>query len=97
MTSNLGTSLIAAHHTGLHAGGRRPDLREMKDRVMEEMKRAFPAEFINRYRRHHRCSTRCRCATSSRFIRLMIDKINKQLTAKGIELVLTPAAEAVSW
>ena len=34
------------------------------------------------------------CLLILQIIRLMIDKINKQLAEKGIELILTPAAEA---
>ena len=67
---------------------------KMKDRVMEEMKRAFRPEFINRIDDiivFHALSL----AHIQQIIRLMIDKINKQLTEKGIQLVLTPAAEAV--
>src|SRR2546421_658692 len=66
---------------------------KMKDRVMEEMKRALRPEFINRIDDiivFHALSL----AHIQQIIRLMIDKINKQLTAKGIELILTPAAEA---
>ncbi|HZF04546.1 MAG TPA: AAA family ATPase, partial [Patescibacteria group bacterium] len=95
MTSNLGTSLIGKRITpGFMQEGDDQTYEKMKDRVMEEMKRAFRPEFINRIDDiivFHALSL----AHIQQIIRLMIDKINKQLTAKGIELVLTPAAEAV--
>ncbi|PYN07093.1 MAG: ATP-dependent Clp protease ATP-binding subunit ClpC [Candidatus Rokuibacteriota bacterium] len=94
MTSNLGTSLIGKRITpGFMQEGEDASYEKMKDRVMEEMKRAFRPEFINRIDDiivFHALSL----AHIQQIIRLMIDKINKQLTAKGIELILTPAAEA---
>ena len=94
MTSNLGTSLIGKRTTpGFMQEGEDASYEKMKDRVMEEMKRAFRPEFINRIDDiivFHALSL----AHIQQIIRLMIDKINKQLTAKGIELILTPAAEA---
>jgi ATP-dependent Clp protease ATP-binding subunit ClpC len=64
----------------------------MKDRVMEELKRAFRPEFINRIDDiivFHSLSE----AHIKEIIRLMIARINGQLREKGIELTLTPAAE----
>jgi ATP-dependent Clp protease ATP-binding subunit ClpC len=94
MTSNLGTSLIGKRITpGFMQEGDDATYEKMKDRVMEEMKRAFRPEFINRIDDiivFHALSL----PHIQQIIRLMIDKINKQLTEKGIELVLTPAAEA---
>jgi ATP-dependent Clp protease ATP-binding subunit ClpC len=60
---------------------------------MEELKRAFRPEFINRIDDiivFHSLSLE----HITEIIRLMIMRINKQLTEKGIELVLTPAATA---
>jgi len=95
MTSNLGTSLIGKRITpGFMQEGEDSTYEKMKDRVMDEMKRAFRPEFINRIDDiivFHALSL----PHIQQIIRLMIDKINKQLTEKGIELVLTPAAETV--
>ena len=95
MTSNLGTSLIGKRITpGFMQEGEDSTYEKMKDRVMEEMKRAFRPEFINRIDDiivFHALSL----PHIQQIIRLMLDKINKQLTEKGIELVLTPAAETV--
>ena len=94
MTSNLGTSLIGKRISpGFMQEGEDATYEKMKDRVMEEMKRAFRPEFINRIDDNivfHALTL----PHIQQIIRLMIDKINKQLTDKGIELVLTPAADA---
>ena len=66
---------------------------KMKDRVLEELKRAFRPEFINRIDDiivFHSLSL----DHIKQIIRLMIHRINKQLEEKGIELMLTPAAES---
>ena len=60
---------------------------------MEEMKRAFRPEFLNRIDDiivFHALAL----DHIKQIIRLMISRINKQLAEKGIELILTPAAEA---
>ena len=60
---------------------------------MEELKRAFRPEFVNRIDDiivFHALSL----DHITQIIRLMIARINKQIAEKGIELILTPAAEA---
>jgi ATP-dependent Clp protease ATP-binding subunit ClpC len=64
----------------------------MKERVMEELKRAFRPEFLNRIDEtvvFHALGTE----HIQLIVRLMITRINKQLEERGIELVLTRAAE----
>ena len=64
----------------------------MKGRVMEELKRAFRPEFLNRIDDiivFHPLSL----DHIKAIVRLMIEKINKQLLDKDIQLTLTPAAE----
>src|SRR5512132_848838 len=94
MTSNLGTSLIGKRVSpGFLQETDESTYEKMKERVLEEMKRAFRPEFLNRIDDiivFHALSL----DHIKQIIRLMIDRINKQLTEKGIELVLTPAAEA---
>ncbi|HUF92378.1 MAG TPA: AAA family ATPase, partial [Candidatus Limnocylindria bacterium] len=94
MTSNLGTSLIGKRITpGFMQEGDDATYEKMKDRVMEELKRGFRPEFINRIDDiivFHSLTL----GHIQQIIRMMIGRINKQLTEKGIELVLTPAAEA---
>ena len=94
MTSNLGTSLIGKRVSpGFLQETDESTYEKMKERVLEEMKRAFRPEFLNRIDDiivFHALSL----DHIKEIIRLMIGRINKQLTEKGIELVLTPAAEA---
>src|SRR3989475_316781 len=93
MTSNLGTSLIGKRVApGFLQESDESSYDKMKERVLEEMKRAFRPEFLNRIDDiivFHALSL----DHIREIIRLMIGRINKQLTEKGIELVLTPAAE----
>src|SRR5207237_1341613 len=94
MTSNLGTSLIGKRVTpGCIQETDESSYEKMRERVLEEMKRAFRPEFLNRIDDiivFHALSI----DHIKEIIRLMIDRINKQLSEKGIELMLTPAAEA---
>ena len=93
MTSNLGTSLIGKRTSpGFLAESDEQSYEKMKDRVMEEMKRAFRPEFLNRIDDIIVFHSLAEQHIKS-IIRLMITRINKQLTEKGIELILTPAAE----
>jgi len=94
MTSNLGTSLIGKRVSpGFLQESEAQSYEKMKDRVMEELKRAFRPEFLNRIDDtivFHSLSL----DDITQIIRLMINRINAQLADKGIELTLTPAAEA---
>jgi len=78
MTSNLGTSLIGKRITpGFMQEGDDQTYEKMKDRVMEEMKRAFRPEFINRIDDiivFHALSL----AHIQQIIRLMIDRIETE-------------------
>jgi ATP-dependent Clp protease ATP-binding subunit ClpC len=94
MTSNLGTSLIGKRTSpGFMQESDEHSYEKMKERVIEELKRTFRPEFLNRIDDtivFHALTME----HISEIIRLMIKRINKQLTEKGIELTLTPAAEA---
>jgi ATP-dependent Clp protease ATP-binding subunit ClpC len=94
MTSNLGTSLIGKRVSpGFLQETDESSYDKMKERVLEEMKRAFRPEFLNRIDDiivFHALSL----DHIKEIIRLMIGRINKQLAEKGIELLLTPAAES---
>jgi ATP-dependent Clp protease ATP-binding subunit ClpC len=93
MTSNLGTSLIGKRISpGFMQESDEASYDKMRDRVMEELKRSFRPEFINRIDDiivFHALSLE----HMRQIIRLMVHRINKQLEEKGIELVLTEAAE----
>jgi ATP-dependent Clp protease ATP-binding subunit ClpC len=93
MTSNLGTSLIGKRVSpGFLQESDEAGYEKMKERVMEELKRAFRPEFLNRIDEtvvFHPLAME----HIEQIIRLMIARINKQLEEKGIEIVLTRAAE----
>src|SRR5439155_15288071 len=93
MTSNLGTSLIGKRTSpGFLQESDPENYEKMKGRVMEELKRAFRPEFLNRIDDiivFHPLSL----DHIKAIVRLMIEKINKQLLDKDIQLTLTPAAE----
>src|SRR5437667_255025 len=93
MTSNLGTSLIGKRVSpGFLQESDEASYEKMKERVLDELKRTFRPEFLNRIDDiivFHALGF----DHIKQIIRLMIGRINKQLADKGIELVLSPAAE----
>jgi ATP-dependent Clp protease ATP-binding subunit ClpC len=93
MTSNLGTNLIGKRVTpGFLTESADEGYERMKERVLEELKRAFRPEFINRIDEvivFHPLSE----AHIKGIIRLMIDRVNKQLEEKAIRIDLTADAE----
>jgi ATP-dependent Clp protease ATP-binding subunit ClpC len=92
MTSNLGTSFIGKRTApGFLAEGEDTTHDRMKERVLEELKRAFRPEFINRIDDiivFHALSRE----DIAGIVRLMIGRINRQLSDKGIQIEPTPAA-----
>jgi ATP-dependent Clp protease ATP-binding subunit ClpC len=93
MTSNLGTSLIGKRVApGFLQESDEQSYERMKERVLEEMKRAFRPEFLNRIDEvvvfHSLSADHIKA-----IIQLMVRRINKQLAERGIEITLTPAAE----
>jgi ATP-dependent Clp protease ATP-binding subunit ClpC len=95
MTSNLGTSLIGKRVApGFLQESDEQSYERMKERVLEEMKRAFRPEFLNRIDEtvvFHSLSA----DHIKSIIQLMVRRINKQLAERGIEIALTPAAESL--
>ena len=93
MTSNLGTSLIGKRISpGFMQESDESSYEKMKDRVMEELKRAFRPEFLNRIDDiivFHALLE----AHIKGIVRLMIDRVNKQLEERSIRIELTPEAE----
>src|SRR5262245_14971194 len=92
MTSNLGTSFIGKRTSpGFLAEGEDASHDRMKERVLEELKRAFRPEFINRVDDiivFHALSRQDITA----IVRMMIARINTQLTEKSIRIEPTEAA-----
>jgi ATP-dependent Clp protease ATP-binding subunit ClpC len=93
MTSNLGTQLIGRRTSpGFLQDPQNESYERMKERVMEELKRAFRPEFLNRIDDiivFHSLSME----HITGIIRLMLKRVNTQLSEKGIQLIPTPAAE----
>ncbi len=93
MTSNLGTHLIGKRtQPGFLQESQDESYERMKERVMDELKRAFRPEFINRIDDivvFHTLSI----DHIKGIIRLMMNRIDKQLAAKGMQVALTAAAE----
>jgi len=92
MTSNLGTSFIGKRVSpGFLPEAESASHEKMKERVLEELKRAFRPEFINRVDDiivFHGLGK----DDITGIVRLMIRRINTQLADKGIQLEPTPAA-----
>ncbi|MBI3031225.1 MAG: ATP-dependent Clp protease ATP-binding subunit, partial [Candidatus Rokubacteria bacterium] len=93
MTSNLGTQLIGKRtQPGFLQESQEESYDRMKERVMDELKRAFRPEFINRIDDivvFHPLSV----DHIKGIIRLMMNRIDKQLAEKGMQVALTAAAE----
>ena len=92
MTSNLGTSFIGKRTApGFLAEGDDASHDRMKDKVLEELKRAFRPEFINRIDDiivFHSLSKQDITA----IVRMMVARINAQLADKSIRIEPTEAA-----
>jgi ATP-dependent Clp protease ATP-binding subunit ClpC len=93
MTSNLGTQLIGKRTTpGFLQESAEDSYDRMKDRVLDELKRTFRPEFLNRIDEvivfHSLDETHIKG-----IVRLMVNRVNKQLEDKAIRIELTPDAE----
>ena len=93
MTSNLGTQLIGKRVSpGFLSGADDDNYDRMKDRVLDELKRSFRPEFVNRIDEvivfHSLLESHIKGIVS-----LMIERVNKQLDERGIRVELTPEAE----
>ncbi|MBI1893536.1 MAG: AAA family ATPase, partial [Candidatus Rokubacteria bacterium] len=92
MTSNLGTQLIGKRVSpGFLSDSEDASYEKMKERVLEELKRAFRPEFLNRIDEvivFHSLGV----DHIKGIIGLMIDRVNKQLAEKNLRIELTPQA-----
>jgi ATP-dependent Clp protease ATP-binding subunit ClpC len=92
LTTNLGSDFIRKGGLGFTESSEALDYGTLKMRMLDEVKRLFKPEFINRiddlvvFRQLSREDT-------VRILDLEIAKVSERLTAKGIELVLTPDAK----
>jgi ATP-dependent Clp protease ATP-binding subunit ClpC len=95
MTSNLGTQLIGKRASpGFLTESTEDNYERMKERVLEELRRGFRPEFVNRIDEvivfHSLLEEHIKGIVS-----LMIERVNKQLDERGIRIELTPEAEAL--
>ncbi|WP_207528814.1 ATP-dependent protease ATP-binding subunit ClpC [Pontibacillus sp. ALD_SL1] len=92
MTSNVGaTELKTNKYAGFTMGDASQDYKDMKSKVMEEMKRAFRPEFLNRIdeivvfhslEKEH----------MKEIVTLMVDQLQKRLTELDVDFTLTDKA-----
>ncbi|GAE35297.1 ATP-dependent protease ATP-binding subunit ClpC [Halalkalibacter akibai] len=93
MTSNVGASTLKSNKfLGFNTEGENQEYKDMKGKVMDELKRSFRPEFLNRIdelivfhsleKKHIR-----------EIITLMSDQLKKRLLEQGIEFELTEAAK----
>jgi len=94
MTSNVGARLISKGKSlgFMPQEDREKDYREMKDTVMDEVKRVFNPEFINRIDEIivFRPLT---VADMEKILDLNLKKVDKKLDAKGVKLTITKEAK----
>jgi ATP-dependent Clp protease ATP-binding subunit ClpC len=94
MTSNVGARLISKGKTlgFMPTEDKEKDYKEMKDTVMDEVKRVFNPEFINRIDEVivFRPLTE---ADTEKILELSLVKVTKKLDAKGVKFSITQAAK----
>jgi ATP-dependent Clp protease ATP-binding subunit ClpC len=95
MTSNVGARLISKGKSlgFMPAEDREKDYREMKDTVMDEVKRVFNPEFINRIDEIIVFKP-LTVADMEKILDLNLKKVDKKLEAKGVKFTITKAAKA---
>jgi ATP-dependent Clp protease ATP-binding subunit ClpC len=93
MTSNLGTRDIAKGATiGFATSDETVTYEKMKERVMEELKRSFRPEFLNRIDEIIVFHSLSREHVKD-IVGLMMKRVSEQLKAKDLEIELTEAAK----
>ena len=92
LTTNLGSDFIRKGGLGFTESGPAMDYGTLKARMLEEVKRLFKPEFLNRideivvFRQFER-------PEMVRILELEVRKVKSRLEAKGITLALTPEAQ----
>ncbi|MDQ4005923.1 MAG: ATP-dependent Clp protease ATP-binding subunit [Actinomycetota bacterium] len=93
MTSNLGTRDIQRARVGFSAtADDAADYEKMKEKVMEELKRSFRPEFLNRIDEVIVFHSLTREDVKS-IVTLMMKRVTAQLKSKDVEIELTEAAK----
>jgi len=93
MTSNLGTRDLRKKTIGFQAEDEQVTYDKMREKVMEELKRYFRPEFLNRIDEiivFHELSL----DEVKEIVDLMMKRVREQLSSQGLELVLTEDAKA---
>lgn len=91
MTSNVGTSEISKMRSVGFASSENSEYQNMKDRIMEALKKQFRPEFLNRIDEiivFHSLNKE----HTAKIVNIMIDKLNAKLADKNIRLKLTDKA-----
>ena len=94
LTTNLGSDFLRKAGLGFGGGGtaQAPDYEMLKSRMLEEVRRAFKPEFLNRldeivvFRQFGR-------EEMVRIMDLEVEKVRSRLQARGIGMVLSPEAQ----
>ena len=99
MTSNVGANLIEkAGSIGFKTGDghseSNDEYQRMKERVLEELKRTFRPEFLNRIDETIVFHALNREELSS-IVELMLESVKKQLAERGLQLEVTPEAKDI--
>jgi ATP-dependent Clp protease ATP-binding subunit ClpC len=95
MTSNVGADVIKRQGTiGFRRGTEEQGYRDMKDRLMDEVKRTFRPEFINRVDEiivFHELNE----AHLAQIVGIMLKEVQDRIAQNGYQLTVTDAAKAV--
>jgi ATP-dependent Clp protease ATP-binding subunit ClpC len=92
LTTNLGSDFIRKGGLGFTESGAAMDYSTLKSRMLEEVRRMFKPEFLNRideivvFRQFER-------PEMVRILELEVRKVKSRLETKGIQLTLTPEAQ----
>ncbi len=92
MTSNLGTRDLRKSSIGFHQEDARASYERMREKVHDELKRHFRPEFLNRIDEvivFHELSL----DEVKEIVDLMLVRVREQLSARGLDLVLTDDAK----
>jgi ATP-dependent Clp protease ATP-binding subunit ClpC len=92
MTSNLGTADLRKASIGFGPADEAVSYEKMKDKVMEELKRHFRPEFLNRIDEVI-VFAELSMEEVGEIVNLMIKRVQDQLEGQGLGLELTPEAK----
>ncbi|MSO79378.1 MAG: ATP-dependent Clp protease ATP-binding subunit [Acidimicrobiia bacterium] len=94
MTSNLGTADLRKAQIGFGTANEAVNYEKMKDKVMEELKKSFRPEFLNRIDEVIVFAELSQDEVTE-IVDLMIKRVQGQLEGQGLTLELTPEAKSL--